>query len=238
MPDIEVIAFTAATTPETRARHWWGAKADGWIDWSLGPTPVSAAERVHRANASAGTTIYDAPVAGGRVTKDGSKHVQWKVAFPVLANGERRGVKPFWCEDVTERGWRVRAFSCRPLSAENEPLAKYKFPTSQVPEPAPHPNGATGIHALTLLAPPGDLEAYLTTLSPILSVAPAAALHQFEIATPVGSSVQVFVREPADEGEVAWVAERGAGLWEVELATAAGASRVKIGASAGARLVL
>lgn len=102
-----MIAFTASTTPEARAKHWWGNKSDGWIDWSLGPAPADAAERVRDANAAAGQTIYDEPVAGGRITKDGSKHLQWKVAFPEVGEGERRGVKPFWCEDVTERAWRV-----------------------------------------------------------------------------------------------------------------------------------
>lgn len=102
-----MIAFTPATTPERRAEHWWGKKADGWVDWALGPPPLTAAERVSDANAKAGKKLYDEPVAGGRVTTDG-KVLKWKVAFPVVHEGERRGVAPFWCEDITERAWRVR----------------------------------------------------------------------------------------------------------------------------------
>ena len=107
--DIELIAFTTSSTPAARANHWWGDKADGWIDWALCPAPASTSDRIKAVNAKAGSKIYQEPVDGGRLTKQG-RQLEWKVAFPVLEVGQTRGVRPFWCGDVTERAWRVSLF--------------------------------------------------------------------------------------------------------------------------------
>lgn len=48
--------------------------------------------------------------------------------------------------------------------------------------------------------------------------------------------MQVVVREPESEEELAWVEERGEGLWEVVLGGAQ--EEASLGAEQGARIVL
>ncbi|KAM0752669.1 hypothetical protein T439DRAFT_311347 [Meredithblackwellia eburnea MCA 4105] len=208
---LEIIAFTSQTTDAARSKHWWGNKSSGWIDWSLAPTPLEAAARVHALNyltpppASAGESnkVFTEPVEGGRETKDG-KQLKWKVAFPVLKDEEKRGVIPFFCEDVTDRTWRV--------------------PTRSTP----HPNSTTGIKSLTVLSKPDGAKAYTDRLSYILS-------SSLALKTPFGDiKVPVHIREPSTEEEKAWVEERGEGLYEVELNRGDGES-VRFGAQNGAR---
>jgi len=109
---------------------------------------------------------------------------------------------------------------------------------SQVPSlTAPHPNGATHIAALVLLATPGGRAAYVAKLEQVLGPAVEGDEHSFELAAPAGGKVsQVFVREPGTAAEEAWVAERGEGLYEVVIG---GAKEEKmVGEEAGARLRL
>ncbi len=108
LPDgvyIELIAFLAGD-PAKRAGHWWGNKQDGWIDWSLAPAPSTSDEVLAEIETRAGVQPYDAPVSGGRLTTEGKK-LEWKVTFPKLEARQKRGVRPFWCEDVSPREWRV-----------------------------------------------------------------------------------------------------------------------------------
>ncbi|CAD6915666.1 unnamed protein product [Tilletia controversa] len=85
---------------------------------------------------------YDQPFELGRQTKDG-KHLQFEVIFPRTA---RRRV-PFFCEDITPRHLRVPPAASR------------------------HPNGSTGLSAVTLLyATPATFHQALDTLCPLLGV--------------------------------------------------------------------
>lgn len=204
----------------------------------MGPPPVDADTRVAEINKRAGTNLYLPAQAGGRRTRDG-KDLKWKVAFPVVdkEKGEARGVRPFWCEDVTERGWRVSTcglpFGSRWVLLKRLRLILLTF--LQVPEHSgPHPNGVTGVASIVLLSHPTKLTHYTSELAPILTASTKGSEHQFELSSPAGSTaIKVFVREPESEEEIRWVAERGEGLWEVVLK--GGDRSLTVGASEGAR---
>lgn len=157
--------------------------------------------------------------------------MEWAVAFPVVDReaGEERGVLPFWCEDVTERGRRVSFATL--LMGQRELSVYAQVPSRQ----APHPNGAKGVKALTLLSNPAGLANYVSSLAAVLNSAAPGTTYQFELVSPVGGKIAVVVREPASAEERRWVEERGEGLWEVELEGGKGA---KIGGGEGARIVL
>lgn len=111
LADIELIAFLDPSRVTDRAKHWWGPKHPGWIDWSLSPAPETTESVLASIRAQAGgeggeADIFDAPNPGGRKTTD-DKELRWIVTFPRLEEGQKRGVRPFWCEDVTPREWRV-----------------------------------------------------------------------------------------------------------------------------------
>jgi len=237
LPDgvyLELIAFVHPDSAR-RVPHWWGNKADGWIDWSLAP-PGTTAEVLAEVEARAGTQPYDAPVSGGRVTPDGRK-LEWKVTFPKLEAGQKRGVRPFWCEDVSPREWRVSSRRLPPPSLTLAPNVQLNSPFSpQAPSlPSPHPNGASRIAELVLLATPGARAAYVAKLAHVFGPALEGTRHVFELAAPaVGDPVKVLVREPESEAEREWVAERGEGLYEVAIAGAK--EETVVGEEAGARI--
>ncbi|ORY89715.1 glyoxalase-like domain-domain-containing protein [Leucosporidium creatinivorum] len=210
---LELIAFTAGTGPDKRSAHWWGKKKDGWIDWSLAPAPSTAKARVDGINDASGGAVYDQPVAGGRLNKQG-QHVEWEVAFPIVGgDAGERGRRPFWCEDISERGWRV------PERLSDQP------------------NGASGISSLILLSAPSQLDRYLSLLAPILAASSSGSFHQYELDHPIGEGkVKVFVREASTDAEKQWVEERGEGLYEVGVSTGKG-EKTTIGEAEGARIV-
>lgn len=118
--DLELIAFTGGVDEAKRSAHWWGNKQEGLIDWAFLPGPLNADDRVACINRAANSTIYDAPIHGGRTTKEGKK-LRWAVAFPLVdENRERRGVLPFFCGDITPRDWRVSTAPTR---------KRYSFPS-------------------------------------------------------------------------------------------------------------
>lgn len=55
--------------------------------------------------------MYQPTTPGGRVRPDGTV-LKWRITAPDARHG--RGVLPFFCQDVTPRGWRVRCavFAC------------------------------------------------------------------------------------------------------------------------------
>lgn len=206
LPDgvyIEVIAFTAHTSPEQRAGHWWGKlKPDNWADWSLTPPAgQSAADIVKTAKETiakqGGEEHWDAPRAGGRRTPDGQE-LKWEVAFPDPATTGRRGRLPFICADMTSREWRVP-----PADRDT------------------HTNGAQRVTQLVLLAYPGKVKLYARGLSALLdedtSCKPSDTLRTFTIATPTGGIVDVVIKEPQGEEEVAALTEHGEGFYEVSI---------------------
>ncbi|KAL9936528.1 hypothetical protein V8E36_004596 [Tilletia maclaganii] len=106
---------------------------------------------------------YDRPLQLGRRTKDG-KDLQFEVIFPLTA---RRRV-PFFCEDITPRDLRV------PPSASK------------------HPNGSTGLSAITLLyATTASFQQALAVLCPLLGV---NTLNKVLYTHPVISSTTVDLR--------------------------------------------
>lgn len=204
-------------------------KKSGWIDISTNPLPLTAQERVDSTNAASKAQVYEEPVKGGRETTAGKK-LEWKVAFPVLQKGELRGVIPFWCEDVTPRGWRVESFTSSIIPS----ALTYNFIKVE-PRDKPHPNGGVGIASFTLLS---KSPTYIQRLSAILVAAPSSSSHQFELGTPAPLSatrVKVFVREPDTEAEKQWVEERGEGLWEVDVLSEKG-NADELGDGNGARI--
>ncbi|KAK4054702.1 hypothetical protein OIO90_003514 [Microbotryomycetes sp. JL221] len=212
---IEVIAFCADTSAQDRSNHWWGRKREGWIDWCLAPTPLSAQERVNAINIVARESVYQNAAEGGRLNKQ-RQMIKWRVAFPVVGGDKgERSVRPFWCEDITDRTWRV--------------------PRSQ----QVHSNRAAGVSSLTLLSNTNGLTSYLEVLKPILGASPKGQSHQFELGSPNGSSkIKVFVKEPATEDERSWIQQRGQGLFSVTLQTDRTDSPVQVGVLEQARMAL
>lgn len=134
---IELIAFVDGIDSTERARHWWGNKTPGIIDFALTSTSVedleSTRQRVSTAGALNGVE-YTQPRAGGRDKPDGTT-IKWQVTFPHGGN-VGRGAIPFWCHDVTARELRV------PGSAKA----------------TQHSSGAMGILGLTLEVPETKFE--------------------------------------------------------------------------------
>ncbi|KAM0748499.1 hypothetical protein T439DRAFT_349290 [Meredithblackwellia eburnea MCA 4105] len=205
---IEVVTYTSKATGEGRASHWWGAKKYGWIDWAISATPSGAVAKVNALNKGReGDEVYNPANEGGRGTAEG-KFIRWRSGFPVLKDGELRGVLPILSEDLNDRSWRV------------------------LPRPTPQPNSATGVKSITLLSKPGQLSAYRARLSHVLG--PAMTLSTFHGGNKI---ISVIVREPASETELDWVKDRGEGVWEVELTSTANMS-IHVGALEGARIKL
>jgi len=98
---LELISFEEEDLKsDKRLSHWWGRKDAGWIDFCLLGYPTKDNEIGKQ---------YQDGIKGGRQTKDGKK-LKWEVTFPKLDEevGEKRGAKPFFCQDVdgTQRDWR------------------------------------------------------------------------------------------------------------------------------------
>ncbi|KAK5655352.1 hypothetical protein OQA88_5919 [Cercophora sp. LCS_1] len=123
---IELIAFVRGTPPQDRASTRWGRRDEGEIvDFALtllspkgedGFNPEDSfrqhvQERVREAQTG---LEYSNPIAGGRVTPDGTE-LRWAVAAPrwTVSEEDRRedvsveGELPFWCLDRTSRDLRV-----------------------------------------------------------------------------------------------------------------------------------
>ncbi|KDN46139.1 hypothetical protein K437DRAFT_262764 [Tilletiaria anomala UBC 951] len=207
---LEIIAFQehpiAATGElqaqfETRRRkHPWWRNSAGWINWALlgGAENGQTAEINQRAEQIGVQMRYSAPIAAGRTTTEGKK-LEWKISVP--EGNVPRSAVPFLCEDATPRTWRVPP-----------------------PDP-PHRNRSSGISALTILYPPGeDSQTFsLQNLAIVLGEKFTRHVTPTQPSLPVTTldlSV-VHVRVADDPSELKWVAENGAGLFEVEIRVAA-----------------
>ena len=99
---LELIAFID-DDPEKRKGHWWD-KPFGVVDFALTTSKKSLDHKglKERLEKSGAGVSYGEPKTGGRSTN--GKDIKWEVTFP---NNVPRGNVPFFCEDVTDRNWRV-----------------------------------------------------------------------------------------------------------------------------------
>ncbi|OCF31724.1 hypothetical protein I317_07232 [Kwoniella heveanensis CBS 569] len=136
---IELIAFSEGVSDEQRAKHFWGKKPYGIIDYAFTisvktsePTDIETEfEKLLVIWREAGVDEGLIPprlAEGGRTRPDGTK-IEWKIASP--QDERARGTANFWCIDVTPRNLRV-------------PLSK---------ETTTHPSGASGVASLSFNAP-------------------------------------------------------------------------------------
>lgn len=202
----------------------WAKKEPGLIALALSSMPPETIEshfsaRVARLKAEGGDggldIAYTAPAAGGRMRKDGVE-VKWKVSRPefsrsintpdesVFPNG--RMDAPFFCYDVTSRNVRV------PFEDK---------------EKTTHPCGAVRIAAVEILVPNAQMDAYVKLYSNILgsSLEPfrgqgRAADSVFQVGLPIDSAgaSAVRIRSAQNDGDVAWLKTRGAGISQLVLA--------------------
>lgn len=102
---LELLHFTIAPPPDSS--NPWAHKQPGWIDFAfLGNdgTPSVAATINSRAAADGSGARYAPEARGGRTREDG-RVLEWLISAP---DGDgARGQLPFFCGDLTPRGWRV-----------------------------------------------------------------------------------------------------------------------------------
>jgi hypothetical protein len=114
---LELISFTHPAShyppgsPDRQRRdaNPWAHKDPGWIDFAfLGASATSIARIINARAERDHSGIHYAPeTRGGRTRADG-RVLEWVIS---AAEGDRfRGTVPFFCGDVTPRGWRVRSF--------------------------------------------------------------------------------------------------------------------------------
>ncbi|KAL4952170.1 hypothetical protein BDW69DRAFT_168339 [Aspergillus filifer] len=166
----------------------WITKPDDWRnrlpgDFALTALdPISAEasrERIVNALASnpgdgrVGVT-YRLPQEGGRKNAQGID-IRWKIVKPEYTRGEStpsndfyprgRTDAPFFCHDLTPRNHRV---------------------TSDLPSVTQHPSGATGIEAIEILVPQGELGPYASLYASIVGAPPAIyqGKAEFHLAAP------------------------------------------------------
>jgi len=227
LPDgfyFELLAFVPGAPEDQVKSHWWydTPSEEGYIDFSLAlPSGIESDDYVREINGRGGELYEEPPRTGGRMG-DGGNEFKWKVAFPRVGEGQgeerSRGRLPFWCEDLTERKWRV--------------------PTH--PSMTTHPNQARGITRVVVLSNPTKLSSYLSSINNVLSLpeptkstggAPENPLPPSTNASPAdypprervftlssaigGRDVELVLREPANEEESMHVRKRGEGLYEV-----------------------
>ena len=125
---IELIAFVQGTSPGKRASTRWGKRNEGEaVDFALtllqskragdGPfhlEDVFCSIIQDRVRESQTALEYSDPVAGGRVTPDGTE-LRWAISGPAWTTTSQsvEGELPFWCLDRTPRDLRV-PFRSRP----------------------------------------------------------------------------------------------------------------------------
>jgi hypothetical protein len=108
LPDkvyLELIAFRSSASPSERAKHRWGNRLPGLIDWAVAPGKGKTLDdELSRAQVG---NLYEEPQPGGRTTPEG-RVLEWETASPKQLTEQDPGVLPFFCADITPRDWRVR----------------------------------------------------------------------------------------------------------------------------------
>jgi hypothetical protein len=96
------------SSPEHQKRksHYWASKSPGWIDYAfLGDPTTGISEIINkRVKKNGSGAEYLPEKKGGRERPDG-KVLEWVIAGP--GTGFDKGSVPFFCGDITPRGWRV-----------------------------------------------------------------------------------------------------------------------------------
>ena len=119
---IELIAFIQGSSPEKRASTRWGKRNEGEVvdfaltllqserasDEPFHPEDVFRSIIQDRVRESQTALEYSDPVAGGRVTPDGTE-LRWAISGPAWTTTSQsvEGELPFWCLDRTPRDLRV-----------------------------------------------------------------------------------------------------------------------------------
>ncbi|WVQ95836.1 hypothetical protein IAU59_002935 [Kwoniella sp. CBS 9459] len=110
---IELISFSEGVSEEERAKHFWGKKPYGVIDYAFtisvppGAKTEAEFEKLRTVWKEAGVDEGLIPpylAKGGRTRPDGQQ-VEWRIAFP--SEAKSIGTANFWCIDVTRRDLRV-----------------------------------------------------------------------------------------------------------------------------------
>lgn len=118
---LELISFTHPAShyplgsPERKQRdgNSWAHKQPGWIDFAfLGSSTTSIAHIINdRAEREHTGVQYTPETRGGHTRADG-RVLAWVIS--ATEDDRLRGTVPFFCGDVTPRGWRVRLSVCPP----------------------------------------------------------------------------------------------------------------------------
>jgi catechol 2,3-dioxygenase-like lactoylglutathione lyase family enzyme len=205
----ELIAFREPDRPQEH--KWWGrfAKGEGTVDFALLADDVGAeAERLRGAGvASSGAQ------EGGRLRPDGQR-----IAWRNLTLDVPGAPLPFVIEDVTERALRV------PPGAATE-----------------HALGVTGVAGLVLLV--ADLDRAAGPFSALLGSegepvqATTAGTRRARRLPLDGQWIELAEAEPGAAALQRYIAERGAGPYEIVLVGAApGAAQLPLELTHGARI--
>jgi Glyoxalase-like domain len=209
---------------ENLPMRFWGPKKEGLIDFALTSSAVSAEECIGTVNEKfeqglwkdAGLGVrYQSPVAGSRTRGDGVE-AKWKVTRPVFGGGENvlgeemfpggRMDAPFFCHDVTERGYRV--------ACEDE-------------KKTTHACGAKGIAAIEVLVPGERMEEYAILWGKIVgSEAKVRGAGSggnecvLDVGVPKGGGrSKIVLREARSEKDLLRMKERGIGFSDLVIAT-------------------
>jgi hypothetical protein len=230
---IELIAFTSAADPASRASHWWGGKPPGWIDWALTSADARDVEAA-TARAQTGTASSQgrqksggggggdeapspppAPALGddgapwygagrrGGRNKPDGTRIEWVVTFPRVPPFTR-GEVPFWCHDVTPRELRVPGGD----------------------EQVVHASGAVGVAEIRIAAGREQVRAYADGYAGIagtqvvgLAADGGGGCFAVPLSNPLDGKVngapRIVVGPPRDESEENRLTEQGAVLVEV-----------------------
>ncbi|WVF68291.1 hypothetical protein IAT40_003056 [Kwoniella sp. CBS 6097] len=171
---IELISFSEGTSEEGRAKHFWGKKPYGIIDYAFTISVPSGSDieaefdklRAVWKGAGVDEGLIPSRLAhGGRTRPDGTK-IEWRIAFP--QSEKSRGTANFWCIDVTSRELRV-------------PLSK---------ETTSHPSEAKGVASLSFRTT-GDDDDALSALGKLfgsyLKTVSSDDDNHFTVATPLSA---------------------------------------------------
>ncbi|OJA19216.1 hypothetical protein AZE42_06770 [Rhizopogon vesiculosus] len=205
---LELICFThpASHYPpgsiprQKRDSNPWAWKEPGWIDYAfLGSSSTSISKLINaRAKKEKSMIRYDAEVEGGRERGDG-KVLKWWIAAPTREHV--RGATPFFCGDITPRGWRV------PLDP---------------PSNAQHPSGVLGVAHVRLLVEDQALSDMIANMTSVIGKSPVSTTARratWVLDTPrtdaAGGKPRLIISVPEAEDEQQTLIERGEGIYEV-----------------------
>ncbi|KAG5639176.1 hypothetical protein H0H81_006080 [Sphagnurus paluster] len=209
---LELIAFTYPPwhfppgSPERRERdaHPWASKIPGWIDYAfLGNGSLSS--RIsdiinERARHDHSGVTYAPEWASGRQRTDG-RALRWVISAPDEQK-HGRGTLPFFCGDITPRGWRV---------------------PSDPPSNMDHPCTAKGIKYILLLTESWDLLPLSRQLTSVIGALPTESESTekqkiWNLDSVHHSHPQLILRTAITVSEREFITKVGTGIYEVAFA--------------------